>query len=273
MPILPILTYVLVLLVAYTWVSRGFFPALLHLACTIFAGAIAFAFYEQVAFLLMDMAPRRGIGTMLADGAFGISLGLLFALSVILARLAVDKLVPKNVVVSHRLNSIGGGVCGLGIGVLTIGMLVISVSHLRFGPALLGYRHLEYSTDSRSRGSIVRSSTILRPYVDKITAAVRKLIDQGWEEAKILKKMNNELSAYDPHTIRRLYDLAAGTSLEDDIAEDNLASAKEVKPGTYEVYVKRALPQLKSTGLARFRGEDWYIAGVLDTKLILKRLG
>lgn len=179
MPILPILTYVLVLLLAYTWMTRGFFPALLHLACTIVGGAIAFAFYEPAAYFLMDIAPRRGIGTMLADGAFGISLGLLFALSVVLARLAVDKLVPKNVVVSDRLNNIGGGVCGLGIGVLTIGMLVISVSHLRFGPALLGFSHLEYSTDSRSRGSIVRSSTMLRPYVDKITATFYERASMG----------------------------------------------------------------------------------------------
>ena len=90
------LTFVVVILIAYTWLQRGFFSAVLHFACTIIAGAIAFALWEPVAFAIMDLAPQRGFATFLADNALGISLAVLFG-----ERAAVHALVPGVHVAGH----------------------------------------------------------------------------------------------------------------------------------------------------------------------------
>lgn len=80
-----------VLLSGYVWMLRGFFSALLHLVCTVAAGAIAFGFWEVLANLLLDQ------GGALENSAWGIGLALPFALSLIPIRIVFDKLIPANV--------------------------------------------------------------------------------------------------------------------------------------------------------------------------------
>ena len=106
--------------------------------------------------------------------------------------------------------------------------------------------------------------------VDKICGAVKKLIDQGWDEPRIHAKMNSELMAFDEHTRRRLYDMAVGKDIADDITAENLVSSTEVKPGTNQVEVKEEVKHLKTSTLIRFGGQDWYVGGFKNNKYVLK---
>lgn len=238
------LTFILVALIAYTWLQRNFFSALLHFACTIIAGAFAFALWEPVAFMLMGAAPQRGFGTFLADDALGISLALLFGASVILLRIAVDKLVPKAVVVSDSVNMIGGGVVGLGIGVLTIGILSISLSHLRLKPSIMGYQPIEFSSAPESRGSVIRSTPIFRPYVDEITGTFYEYVSRG-----TLRPINNEpLGKWHPD----LYD--NGALLRTTFDEK---SRNTLRPEDFKVIDRYTLGDLEEgRGLGTLLGKD-----------------
>jgi len=130
--ILNIIVIVFLLAMAYWASTQGLFSALLHLAMTIAAGAIALAIWEPLtqAFLLGFKPPI----------AWGVGLVLPFALILLLLRLAADKLVPKNVNVMHLLDLLGGGAAGAISGVLTAGITLIGVGFLPFGSSVAGYQ-------------------------------------------------------------------------------------------------------------------------------------
>ncbi len=171
----------LVLLIAYLWLTRGFFSALMHLACTIAAGAIAFAVWEPLAYWLLDVSPTRGMFLFLRDTAWGLSLAIPFALSLVLLRVAMDKLVGANVNCDPRIEYVGGGVCGLFSGILTAGIVVISLGTLRFGQDWMGYQPVAYTTkpSGSGKGSLVSTRPIFRPYVDEMTAGFYEMVSRG----------------------------------------------------------------------------------------------
>lgn len=171
----------IVLIVGYIWLTRGFFSALLHLACTIAAGAIAFAVWEPTAYWLLNISPNRGMFLFVRDTAWGVSLGLPFALSLVLLRVAMDKLVGANVNCDPRIEYVGGGVCGLFSGILTAGILVISLGSLRFSQDWMGHQPVSYTTkpSGMGKGSLVRSRPLFRPYVDEITAGFYEAVSRG----------------------------------------------------------------------------------------------
>src|SRR4026209_1796579 len=101
--VLNIVIIALVLLITYWWANQGFFSSILHLLCTIVAGAIALAFWELVTtkFLLR--------GSNFDDYAWGVSLISLFVLTLAVLRVATNKLAPNNVQLPHWANLVGGG--------------------------------------------------------------------------------------------------------------------------------------------------------------------
>jgi hypothetical protein len=121
--------------VTYMWVIRGFFSALIHLVCTVIAGAVAFGVWEPVSYWLLESAPASGIASNLTGMAWGVGLLVPFALTLGILRLAVDQLLPANVVLSSKFNYAGGGVCGLMAGILTGGIVAIGLGHFRTGPS------------------------------------------------------------------------------------------------------------------------------------------
>lgn len=145
---------------AWLWGSRGFFSALLHLACVIAAGAIAFAAWEPLAYFLL----ARSGSQLVADIAWGVALALPFAGSLAVLRLVTDSLVPANADLDTASNFIGGGACGLAAGVITTGIMVISMGYIRGSTALWGYTPVTYEKS----GSIVRTGRLLLP-VDDLT--------------------------------------------------------------------------------------------------------
>jgi hypothetical protein len=121
-------------LIAYWWANQGFFSALLHLVCVIVAGAIAFALWEPLT-----------IGLLISGGGFdnyawGVTLVGVFAISLAIMRVLMDKLAPANVNVPNWVNLAFGGVAGAAAAVLTLGIFVIGAGHVQASKELMGFR-------------------------------------------------------------------------------------------------------------------------------------
>ena len=129
--VMNLLVIVLVGVTAFIWFTRGFFGALLNMACVLIAAAIAFAAWEPLAYLILEKVPgNKGFLSFLPGMAWGIALVVPFALSLGILRVVVDKAVPANVVVGKLAERIGGGVCGLISGIVTSGIIVLGISAL-----------------------------------------------------------------------------------------------------------------------------------------------
>jgi hypothetical protein len=144
----------IVLGLTYAWLTRGFFSSFIHLLCVIAAGAIAFAFWEPLAYILLgqDAAGSGAVSGM----AWGVALAAPFAASLAILRVIIDKLLPANVVMATAADYAGGAVCGLISSVLTVGVLILALSFNRTGRELMGYQPLEYG----GSGSVVRAGGI-----------------------------------------------------------------------------------------------------------------
>ena len=132
-----------ILLIAYWWSNQGFFSALMHCICVIIAGGLAFAFWEPVV-----------IGYLLKGSSFdnyswGMALGLLFFLFLVITRVASDLLVPCDIPLPSFANTIGGGVVGFIAGILTIGMASISCGFIQGPTELMGFIGWARSADSQ----------------------------------------------------------------------------------------------------------------------------
>lgn len=164
--ILSIVAILIVGLIAYLWSAQGLFSALLHLMCTVIAGAVAFALWEPIAYGLMLGVQR--------DIAWSVSLMAPFLVTLLALRIACDKLIPNNIDLDGATNFIGGLVLGAGAGVISTGMLVTSIGHLRMPPAILGYQPVKFD----SAGNLVRSSGLWLP-VDAITVGFYETLSAG----------------------------------------------------------------------------------------------
>ncbi|MBT4530983.1 MAG: hypothetical protein HOC27_07235 [Phycisphaerae bacterium] len=123
----------LVLLIAYWWANEGLFSAVLHLVCVIAAGAIAFAIWEPLAMFLLgtDMFKYSG---------WGVALVSVFAVSLLILRVASDKIVPANVKFPAWANLTFGGLAGFAAGVLSIGICLIGSGFVQATDNIMGYR-------------------------------------------------------------------------------------------------------------------------------------
>ncbi len=167
-----IIAYAAIIAIVLFWIKQGFLSSLLNLACVVVAGSVAFALWEIVGNFILVNAPERGFFEFLSDAAWGLGLALPFIITMVVIRPLLDKLIPANAICTDLVNSIGGFVCGACAAVLTVGIAVISIGSLRFGPSLQGYEPLVYSTDAQGRGSIVVQRQIFRPYADEVAAAL-----------------------------------------------------------------------------------------------------
>ncbi len=115
--------FAIVLLITYWWADAGALSALMHFVCVLVAGALAFALWEPLAYLLLP----GGAGGF----AKGVVLLGIFIASLLALRLATDKLVPQDLVIPRQLSLVVGGIFGLGSGVLSVGMLLIGSGFLQ----------------------------------------------------------------------------------------------------------------------------------------------
>lgn len=152
-------------IIAYVWLTRGFFSALLGMACVIAAGAIAFAAWEPAALYILDHAPRRGFLSFLRGAAWGLGLAGPFAVALAILRMATDAIVRHNAIVDDAVNMAGGALCGLVSGIITGGILLISGQMLHLPVDLWGYQPVDWA----SNGSVERRGGLIVP-IDRLTA-------------------------------------------------------------------------------------------------------
>lgn len=165
--ILSIVVILVAGLVGYIWSTRGFYNALIHMLCTIIAGAIAFALWEPVSYFWLTFFMRNNFGIMSESAAWGLGLALPFGISLGILRAITDSILRGNILVTTPVNYAGGAVCGIIIGTITAGILTISISNLRIPTKFLGHQPYQYETT----GNLVRKDRLLFP-VDEITAGL-----------------------------------------------------------------------------------------------------
>lgn len=189
--IMNILVILLVGITAWILAAHGFFSALLHFACVVVAGAVAFAAWEPIVLLFL--------GARMPDHAWGLTLAVVFAVTLFILRLISVKACPAQVHFSTTTNFIGGAILGAASGVLTIGILLLSIQFLQMPSELLGYRGWKVD----ERGEVNRpsgaSGRLWLP-VDEWTATFYELASRG--------------SMYAPNNLAKLHpDLAQAASL------------------------------------------------------------
>lgn len=141
MPLANILIGAFIIGMAYWWALQGFFSSLLHLVLVIAAGSLALALWEPLVLNLgMKMQPMYCWGLWLLGP---------FVLILVVLRLVVDKLVPKNVNFQNLVSSAGGAVLGVFSAILTAGLAVIGLGLLPLDTDLGGYE--PYMVDGRGR--------------------------------------------------------------------------------------------------------------------------
>ncbi|MEL6498659.1 MAG: CvpA family protein [Planctomycetota bacterium] len=159
--------------IAYAWVTRGFFSALLHMVCVIAAGAIAFGFWETASLAIIDKAPE-GFFAFAKDAAWGIGLIAPFIVSLAILRFITDSLVKVNAEVEDAFNYVGGGVCGLVSGVISAGIFINAISFMRMPVALFGHQPVTFGT----AGNFQATSNLIVP-VDRLTATFYNHLSQN----------------------------------------------------------------------------------------------
>lgn len=152
--LMALFVYGIIGLCGYIWLTRGFFSALIHLVCTVAAGAIALSLWEPLGYLLLANSPDRGFFVFLRDSAWAIALGVPFIVVLVLLRLATNKLLIFNAQGDKVGDAVGGAVCGAASGVLTAGIFMLAIGMLRAPADALGYAPVSYSTQATARGAI-----------------------------------------------------------------------------------------------------------------------
>lgn len=121
--IVSIVAALIALLITYWWASSGAWSAFLHMLCVVIAGALAFALWEPVAYLLLP--------TGFANYSFGVTLLTLFLVILCVFRLVMDRVVGANMQPPRALNLTLGAAFGLVSGVLTTGIMLIGAGFIQ----------------------------------------------------------------------------------------------------------------------------------------------
>lgn len=176
-----ILVTLILLAFGYLGFTRGFYSMVIHLACVIIAGAVAFGVWETVAYYILT---NYFDSQWIVDNAWGAALGLPFALTLAVLIGITAALLRGNVKVPVIMDNAGGGVVGIASGFLVAGMAVLSVSFCRGHSDLTGYTPVV----QQSNGSLVRSDGLWIP-VDRLTAKAFQFMSQNslYEEENLEK--------------------------------------------------------------------------------------
>ncbi len=138
--------------------SQGFFSAILQFASTVVAGALAFAVWEPLYYLVMPALDSP----FWYDVGWGILLILSFALFRGLLQMLTDKACIANVFFTDNVNWIGSGAMGLCTGIVTAGMLLIGVQYIHGPTRILAYQGWNMDTDA----TIIREDKLWVPVDD-----------------------------------------------------------------------------------------------------------
>lgn len=149
--ILSVVVILLVGLIAYMHYVQGLLSGLISAVLALLASAMAMSYYEPLA--------RTLSGGKFNDTAQGICLLSIFAGVYLITRVIFDKFVPGNVRVPFIADKIGGAVMGLLAGLIAMGMIVIALQMMPFGPSIAGYSRFELDKESPRHVAISNTGT------------------------------------------------------------------------------------------------------------------
>jgi hypothetical protein len=159
----------LVLLIAYWWANEGLFSSILHLVCVIAAGAIAFALWEPITMPMLK-------GGAMDNYAWGLVLVGVFSISLLLLRVASDKLVPANIKFPMWANMGIGGLVGAFSGVLSIGICLIGSGFVQSTNEIMGYQG---TARNKSTGIVEKVGDPIWLDVSQLTATFFNTLSVG----------------------------------------------------------------------------------------------
>jgi len=162
----------LLLGLTWVWANRGFLSALLHMVCTIIAGAVAFGLWEPLALLVLDMSPTSGFLSFIAYIAWGGTLLVSFGVSLLLLRAVADAVVKRNVSALSAVDYAGAGLCGLVSASITVGIITIGLGYFPIGQRATPVR---YSESGEGIGSLEHKGGLWIP-ADRFTAELYKFM-------------------------------------------------------------------------------------------------
>ncbi len=140
--LLSIIAGLMVILVAAFWVYQGFFNSLIMFLDTVVACMIAFGFYEALHGVWADSAAMQTIGKPVA-------LMLIFVATLVVLRIATDKLVPDGISFQLHIDRTLGGACGFFTGMILVGTGLVAVQMLPTGPSVFGFSRCEADAEGR----------------------------------------------------------------------------------------------------------------------------
>lgn len=169
MPIMNIAVILIILGLAYFWAGQGLFSALIHFVCVLIAGAVAFAVWEPLTYMVLLGLKEDIAWTIGLLGPFVVTLAIL--------RVLTNKFLPQNLDFDDSANFIGGAIFGGLAGVLTAGFLVISIGFLRLPAGFMGYQPVAWDP---STGAVdARSGANLWVPADMLTTRAYELMSAG----------------------------------------------------------------------------------------------
>ena len=167
----------LLLVVGITFMNSifGLFSGLINAFCAIIAAVVALGYSEA----LNDLITKQtGLHPSYSEP---VCLIVLFIITLVALRLAVDKGIRGNVRIPMYLDWGGGAVAGIVIGQICVGILLLGVMMLPFGGRVMQYQRYERDEDNDvdDRGYVEfrRNSIWLRS--DEFTAGLVNLLSNG----------------------------------------------------------------------------------------------
>jgi len=214
-----IVVILVIALLAYWWANQGFFSGLLHFICVVCAAAIAFAWWEPLAYgLLLGSSKWNGLvpGSMLL---------LLFLVSLLILRSITDKVAGGNTRIPRPIDATGGAIFGAASGLVTAGMLVIGTGFIDIPEGTLG--HTGWGVDGNGRvheetGSGQDYATQLWIPVDTLTARLFEGLSMGSLHPDI---DGRPMAAWNPYLDRQATLLRTRLRSEDPYTVTQLAQA------------------------------------------------
>ncbi len=133
--ILSAIFVVLILAVAMTQATHGFFSAIIMTVLAAIACAAAVGTHDWIA--ANGLAPYWK-----PDFAHPLALGVTFGMSLLILRLVFDKLIRRTCLLPLWVDRIGGGVCGLITGLIIVGVMAACVQMVPFGGSFLAFQRV-----------------------------------------------------------------------------------------------------------------------------------
>jgi len=160
--VLILLVLLLILAIAYFQIAQGLFSALIMAILTLLCAATAFNYYRPLACLLYPYQPAY---------ADAIALIALFVIPLLILRIAIDWLLPRNVTLGVWPNRIAAGLVGLLVGTIMVGVLTIALQMLPVGGTILTYEPFDKA--------LQRDQRLAPFYPDEFTLALMGRLSDG----------------------------------------------------------------------------------------------